>query len=84
MATRLIVRNLEGNRVMVKHLGTATPQSEDKDLMCERLSEPDGDVLTGVRLRPKEHVLLRVGPHQSIRITEVAKLSAARNDPRTG
>ena len=83
MGTRTVIKSIGPgatgkDRVMVKHVGAADVHSEDADLLVERLSEPDGDVLSTHRLAPREHAVFNIGLTTSIRVTQVAKLSAAR------
>lgn len=83
MGTKTIVRNVPGHsgrraRVMVKHSGIYDENSPDADLMIERLSEPDGDVLTSLRLPPGEHYVFNVGMTISLRITQVPPLTPGK------
>ena len=83
MGTRTTIKNIGPgptgkDRVLVKHVGIACESSPDADLLVERLSEPDGDVLSTHRLSPAEHAVFNIGHTTSVRVTQVPKLSSAR------
>lgn len=53
----------------------------DQDVLVERISEPDGVVIGTVRLTLGEECDVKVGHTSSVRVSAVAKLSAARKTP---